>query len=204
MQPLLREVAKRIDGTGGTIGGLTRKIKDLKGEGVSNVQLFEAIKASLADLQQTASTTSLTIGNSLTALNNALGKYIGETDASLSATERLSGAIISLSENLDTIIPILAAIVTFLGVRYVAALAGAIIKTVGLNAASLALAASLNGVGAAATLAGSRLLAVFGGPIGAAVTALTVAIGGLAYANRHYRSPEPQPQRGIRRQSDRL
>lgn len=178
MQPLLREVAKRIDGTGGTIGGLTRKIKDLKGEGVSNVEFFRAINDSLEDLQKTAAASTLTLGNSFTVLNNALGKYIGETDQALSATEQLSGAIIKISENLDTIIPALAAIIGLIGTRYVAALAASVAGTIGLNAASLALAVSLNGVGAAAALVGTRLLAAFGGPIGAAVIALGA---GLAY-----------------------
>lgn len=198
MQPLLREVAKRIDGTGGTIGGLTRKIKDLKGEGVSNVEFFRAINDSLADLQKTAAASTLTLGNSFTVLNNALGKYIGEADESLSATEQLSGAIIVLSNNLDTIIPALAAIVAIIGVQYVAAAARATAANIALAASATGSASSMGVLGAAtfalqARMAGAAtsmqaaafaarglggsLLALAGGPYGA-----IIALGaGLAY-----------------------
>lgn len=198
MQPLLREVAKRIDGTGGTIGGLTRKIKDLKGEGVSNVEFFRAINDSLADLQKTAASSTLTLGNSFTVLNNALGKYIGEADQSLSATEQLSGAIIKLSENLDIIIPALAVIVAALGVQYIAAAARATAANIALAASATGSAASMGVLGAAsfalqARMAGAAtsmqaaafaakglggsLLALAGGPYGA-----IIALGaGLAY-----------------------
>lgn len=198
MQPLLREVAKRIDGTGGTIGGLTRKIKDLKGEGVSNVQFFRAINDSLAAMQATAASSTLTLGNSFTVLNNALGKYIGEADQSLSATEQLSGAIIMLSNNLDTIIPAFAAIVAIIGVQYVAAAARATAANIALAASATGSAASMGALGAAsfalqARMAGAAtsmqaaafaarglggsLLALAGGPYGA-----LIALGaGLAY-----------------------
>lgn len=199
MQPLLREVAKRIDGTGGTIGGLTRKIKDLKGEGVSNVEFFRAINDSLADLQKTAASSTLTIGNSFTVLNNALGKYIGEADKSLSATEQLSGAIISLANNLDTIIPALATIITIIGVQYVAAAGRAAAANIALAGSATGSAAAMGALGAAAFATqarlagaatameaaafaargmGASLLAAVGGPVGAAVIALGA---GLAY-----------------------
>lgn len=149
MQPLLREVAKEIDGTGGTIGGLTRKIKDLQGPGVSNVELFNAINAALGRLEETAGKSTLTIGNSFTTLNNALGKYIGETDDALSATERLSQGIESLANNIDTVIVGLTGVAAFLGVRYVAGATAATAATVAKSAADVRAALTAQALSAA-------------------------------------------------------
>jgi tape measure domain-containing protein len=184
MQPLLRGAAKYIDGTGGSLAGLTRKIKNTSGPGVSAVELFRAINQSLADLEKQASSSNMTIAQSLTVLNNALGKYIGETDNSLSATARLSQGIAGFAENLDTIIPAIATLATVIGVRYV----GAAIAATGATLAQAA--ANVREAQTAAARAAieanlSRLMLGTAGAANAAaasVTRLSVAQGVAARA----------------------
>ena len=187
MQPLLREVAKRIDGTGGTIGGLTRKIKDLKGEGVSNVELFRAITASLAALQNQATKADKTIGQSLTALSNALSVYIGQTDDSLGASERMSAAIAFLAENIDVVANSIAVLSVILGGRFLAslvlsqgALAGTAAQMGAVGAASFAMQARAAGAATSMEALSFAAKGFAATGIGLLVTAAAVGIGYLA------------------------
>lgn len=205
--PILKAVAQNMDGVGGSIA----KLKSLVNDGeVSSQEFFQALLKGSKDLEAQAAQTSLTIENSFTVLNNAIGKYVGETDSALSATERISQAIILLAENVETVATALAVIATVLGARYVAtigtAAAATIAKAVSDERAALAATAHaaaqarLNplmlGAGASATTAaagvsrlavaqglaaraGTGLAAIFGGPVGLAVIALTVGIGYL-------------------------
>ena len=177
MQPLLREAAKNIEGTGGTLAGLTQRIKDTNGPGVSNVELFRAITAALADLEKQAASSQITIGGAFTKLSNALTTYVGEAAKANGVTGALATGIEKLADNLDTIIPALATIATVLGVRFVAAgIAGGNALRVLSAYASIA-TTSLAGTALAARGAGAALLTAFGGPVGAAITAVTLGIG---------------------------
>lgn len=174
MQPLLREAAKNIEGTGGTLAGLTRRIKDVNGPGVSNVELFRAIIAALADLEKQAAASQSTIGAALTKLNNALTQYVGQAAQANGATNALVRGIELLAENLDDIIPALALIAGIgLGRLAIGAIASSRALTVLSAYASIA-TTSLAGTALAAQGAGAALLRAFGGPVGAAITALTV------------------------------
>ncbi|GAA4218620.1 hypothetical protein GCM10022253_19430 [Sphingomonas endophytica] len=116
-RPILQAVANNLDGAGGSISKLKSLVNDGK---VSNTDFFRAFLKGSTDLEAQAAKANLTIAASFTILNNALGKYIGETDAGLSATARVSSAIISLSQNLDTLIPALAIVATGFATRFVA------------------------------------------------------------------------------------
>lgn len=187
MPVLLREASKYIDGTGGTLAGLTQKIKDQKGPGVSNIELFRAITRAMADLEGTASKTTLTISGAFTNLNNAITKYVGEADSANGATASITGALNLLAENLDTVVEAITVLSTIMLGRFVAGMAGGAAATGVASAAIFALQA--RAAGAATTMealsfagaaAGRSLLAAFGGPVGLAVTALTLGIGYLA------------------------
>lgn len=182
--PILKAVAANLDGAGGSVA----KLKQLVNDGqVSSEAFFRAFLAGSAELEAQAAKASLTIGNSFTVLNNALGVYIGQADDSLSATERLSSAIISLSENLDTVATALGVIGAILLGRFAAGMVAAGAST-GLATTAL-FALQARAVGAATTMealaltsatAGRALLAAFGGPVGIAVTALTLGVYYLA------------------------
>lgn len=116
-RPILQAVANNLDGAGGSISKLKGLVNDGK---VSNTDFFRAFLKGSTDLEAQAAKANLTIAASFTILNNALGKYIGETDAGLSATARVSSAIITMSQNLDTLIPVLAIVGTGFATRFVA------------------------------------------------------------------------------------
>lgn len=182
--PILQAVAKNIDAAGGSVGKLKLLVNDGK---VSSQEFFAAFLKGTADLQTQAEGAALTIGNAFTILNNALGKYIGEADQSLSATERVSAAIIALSKNLDTLVTALALIGAVLLGRVTAGLlatAGASgvasAAMFALQARAIGAATSMEALAFAGAAAGRTLLAAFGGPVGLAVTALAVGIYYLA------------------------
>ncbi len=182
--PILKAVASNLDAAGGSVA----RLKTLVNEGqVSSEAFFRAFLAGSAELEAQAAKASLTIGNSFTVLNNALGVYIGQADDSLSATERLSSAIIALSENLDTVAAALGVIGAILLGRFAAGMVAGAAST-GLASTAL-FALQARAVGAATTMealaltsatAGRAMLAAFGGPVGIAVTALTLGIYYLA------------------------
>jgi len=186
MQPLLREAAKYIDGTGNSLAGLTRKIKDQNGPGVSNVELFRAITRAMQDLERTAAGTTLTIAGAFTNLSNALTKFIGEADAANGATAVVTGALNALAQNLDVVTEAVAVLAAVMVGRFAAGMVTGAAATASANAAIFALqaraagaATSMEALAFAGTAAGRSLLAAFGGPIGLAVTTLTVGVGYL-------------------------
>lgn len=179
--PILQAVARNIDAAGGSVGKLKLLVNDGK---ISSQQFFRAFLAGLEQLKATAADSTLTIGNSFTVLNNALGKFIGETDQALSATQRISQAIIALSENLDTVVGAVAVLAALLLGRYVAGALGAARASTVVSTAMFAMqaraagaATSMEALGLAGATAGRSLLAAFGGPVGLAITALTLGIG---------------------------
>lgn len=187
MQPLLREASKYIDGTGGSLSGLTRKIKDVQGPGVSNIELFRAITKAMADLEARAATTQLTISGAFTNLSNALTKYVGEADQANGASVAITGALNALAGNLDTVTAALGVLSAVMLGRFVAGMVAGAASSGVVGTALFALQA--RAVGAATTMealaltsatAGRAMLAAFGGPVGLAVTALTIGIGYLA------------------------
>lgn len=118
-RPILQAVADNIEAAGGSVS----KLKGLVTEGkVSNVDFFQAFLKGTDAIEAKASKANLTIGASLTILNNALGKYIGESDEGLSATARFSAGIKGIADNLDTILPALTAVAIGFGVTKAAGL----------------------------------------------------------------------------------
>ena len=178
--PILKAVAANMDAAGGSVAKLKTLVNDGK---VTSEAFFRAFLAGSADLEKQAEKAALTIGNSFTVLNNALGKYIGEADQSLSATEKVSAAIISLSENLDTVAAALGVLSAILLGRFTAGmLAGAASTGVAstalfaLQARAIGAATTMEALALTSSTAGRAMLAAFGGPVGLAVTALAAAI----------------------------
>lgn len=180
MQPLLREASKYIDGTGDSLSGLTRKIKDTKGPGVSNVELFNAITRAMGDLEAQAGSTQLTIAGAFTTLSNSITKYIGEADSANGATGLITEAIGSLADNIDLVAEALSILILAMGTRYVVAAGAATTATVANSAAMFALQARMAG---AATTAEALTFAM--GGLGAALPILAVgALGAALYATQ--------------------
>lgn len=114
LRPILQAAADASDKYKGSVAALRNDV--LAGK-ITSQEFFRLVLAGYDSLQAKASTATLTIAASFTVLNNALGKYIGETDESLGATQRVSAAIVGVANNLDTIVPALAAITVAFGAR---------------------------------------------------------------------------------------
>lgn len=165
LRPLL-QAAAASERFGGDINKLRAAMLDGK---VSSQEFFGSILAGSAQLEGQASKAALTLAGAFEALTSRLTVYIGQSAQANGATQAIAGALQTLADNLDTIIPLLAIIGTALGVGFV---------TNAVRARIAALAAA----GAMTTLAGAAraALAFLGGPVGLAITAVTVGLGYMA------------------------
>lgn len=167
-------------------------LKDLGAEGKITGQIVtQAILGAGDSIEAKFQATQVTVAQSLTILNNELGRFVGQTDAGLSATDRLAQGIQFLSQNLDVVVTATGVVVTIVGTRLVVAQLAAATAAAGHAAAQLALIAAISGTSRAA-LAGSVALRALGAaslffianPIGLAITAVAVAIGLIAMKSR--------------------
>ncbi|MEM9965013.1 MAG: tape measure protein, partial [Asticcacaulis sp.] len=128
--------------------------------------LYNSLVGNLEDLRDEADSMAATVGDAIQNAATKLTQYVGEADKSLGATEKLAQAIELLSDNYDVLIPLVALLGSAVGVNMVQNLVRGQIAAYGL-------AGSFRVAGAAA-------LGAFGGPVGLAITGVTVALGYLA------------------------
>ncbi len=169
-RPILIAVAAGLDAAGGSVNKLKQLVNDGK---VSGQQFFQAFLKGLPQVQSMAANATQTIEQGVTKVNNAFTKYIGETDASLSASQRLVGGLNALADNFsetaDTVLKVAGII------------AGALVgRSIGLMIAKLGLATAvvfrfIAALRAAATVGG---LATALGGLSAAAGPLGLVIGG--------------------------
>lgn len=186
-RPILQAVADNIDRFGGSVSKLRAEVIDGK---VTSQEFFQAFLKGTSELETKAGKSILTIGASLQVLNNALGRYIGDTDSSLSATERFSQAIRLLADNLDTIIPAITALVVLVGGRFAIAMTTAAVQTgiatvnaVAYQLALARMAAAQTGATTAQVLLNAAMTA---NPIGIIVTAVAALAAGLFLLAQRY------------------
>lgn len=117
--PIAQAAARGISRFEGSVAKLRAAI--IKGE-VTSREFFEGIIKDAPVLAAQASKANLTLENSFTALYNQLARGVGQTDKSLGASERLSGGIIFLADNLGTLGEALTVITASVGSRLVAGL----------------------------------------------------------------------------------
>lgn len=192
--PLAQAAARGIDGFGGSVAKLRAAIADGQ---ITSQQFFQGVLRGGVQTLADAEKATLTLSGGVTALTSALTVYFGEAEKANGVSAALGAALGTLAENIDTVIEALATIAAFMGVKYVAGVARAVAANGALSAslagtagamgltgaAAFALQARL--VGAATTMealafaargAGASLLAVFGGPVGAALIAVAAGI----------------------------
>lgn len=188
-------VARAIaDEFGVTVGGL----KKLGEEGkLTSERVMKAVLNSGAAIDAVFARTEATVGDALTNLQNKITNYIGLTDDSTSATDRMRQAINALADNLDTVALVIGAVATIMGGRFVLAMtagSGAMIAngiaTARLAAFQTAMTASMTGSTTAtviATGAMARFNAMLAAnPIGLAILAVAALAAGLVYLNSKY------------------
>jgi tape measure domain-containing protein len=97
-RPILTAVAHGLDEAGGSVNRLKQLVNDGK---VSGKQFFEAFLKGLPEIEKMAANATTTIDQGWTKVSNALTKYIGETDSSLGASQRLVKGLSALADNFD-------------------------------------------------------------------------------------------------------
>ncbi|MNS07282.1 hypothetical protein D3C72_387210 [compost metagenome] len=198
--PLL---AKAIaDAMGVSIGAL----KELGAEGkITSAVVMKAILAAGDSIEARFGATTMTVSQSLTILNNEIGKFVGQADSSLSATERMAQAIAALAGNLSTVADIVSVAATAIGATLATRAIGAGIAGFAGLSASVAVTnaqlmafelqsglvagamgrMSVGGVAAAGAMRSlSGAMAFFGGPVGLLITGLAVGVALLAMKAR--------------------
>lgn len=181
LRPLL-QAAAASERWGGSVARLRADILDGT---VSSQEFFRAIMDGSRVLEGNAAKATLTLAGAVQSLTDRIMVYVGSAASASGVTGALAEGIQKLSNNLETIAEALAVIGVALAGRYVAGMVAAAGATAATGTAVFALQARM--IGAATTAealafagagAGRTLLAAFGGPVGIAITALTV---GIAY-----------------------
>lgn len=185
---VLEAVAKGSDRWGGSVNKLTRDVKDGK---VTVQDWSAAMLKGFADIEARAGKSTTTVAASLQTLNNQLGKFVGQTDSSLSATQRMAQGIEALANNLDVVATAGGVVVTVVGTRMVVANVAAATAAGANAAAQLSLIAAISGTSRAAltgaiAMRGLSAASLFflTNPIGLAITGVALALGLVALRGR--------------------
>ncbi len=176
-RPILMAVAAGLDEAGGSVS----KLKALVNEGkVSGQQFFQAFLKGLPSIQSMAANATQTIEQGMTKVNNAFMRFVGESDESLGASQRLVAGLNALADNFGQTADVV--------LKVAAVIAGALVgRSIAGMIASLGLATSavirfIAAIRAAATISGLATamggLSVAAGPIGAVIG--VTAVGALA------------------------
>ena len=186
-----RAIAKEF---GVTVG----ELKKLGEEGkLTSERVLNAVLASGQAINATFALTEATVGDALTNLQNKLTNYIGLTDESTSATDRIRQAINLLADNLETVTTVVGILAAIMGTKYVLALSAtasqhvaATVTGIRYQLALAGLAARQGGVTTATVLstAATRAFtaAIVANPIGAAIVAITALAAGVYLLNQRF------------------
>lgn len=169
-----------------TIAGL----KELGAEGkITSERVFKAILKAQDGIEAAFARTNPTIRDGITAVNNAMTQYIGQTDDSLSASQRLVGGLTALADNFDTVADVTLQVAGVIaGALLGRSIVGMIAKVPLAAAAIRQLAAAMRLAGAAGgTMAGVRVglagATAAAGPVGLALGAVAATSVLLASSN---------------------
>ncbi|MCZ7451316.1 tape measure protein [Agrobacterium rhizogenes] len=127
MYPLLQAAAAGSAKWGGSVSKLSADVKASK---VTAQEFFRAILAGTDTLRTRAAAATQTLGQSLTKVNNAFTKYIGGTDESLGATQRLVIGMNALADNFDDTADVAIQLATVLGTALVGRAIGGMIASI--------------------------------------------------------------------------
>ncbi|MGV2192223.1 tape measure protein, partial [Agrobacterium vitis] len=97
-RPILIAVANGLSAAGGSVSKLKQLVNDGK---VSNRDFFQSFLKGLPTIQGMAANATQTIEQGITKVSNAFTKFIGQTDESLGASQRLVAGLNALADNFN-------------------------------------------------------------------------------------------------------
>ncbi len=173
-RPILMAVANGLDAAGGSVSRLKQLVNDGK---VSGQQFFQAFLKGLPSIEAMAANSTTTIEQGLTKVENAVTKYIGQTDASLGASQRLVAGLSALADNFSEVADVTVQVAAIIAGALVGrSLAGLIAKLALSTAATLRFVAALRAASAlfmsGGVVSGLGAMTAAGGPLG-------IVIGGV-------------------------
>ncbi|MCJ9672913.1 MULTISPECIES: tape measure protein [unclassified Neorhizobium] len=176
-RPILIAVANGLDAAGGSVSKLKELVNDGK---VSGQQFFQAFLKGLPTIQSMAGNATQTIEQGVTKISNAFTKYIGQSDESLGASQRLVAGLNALADNFDETADVVLKVAAVIAGALVGRSIAGMIANLGL--ATAAVFRFIAALRAAATISGLSLamggLTAAAGPIGAVIG--VTAVGALA------------------------
>lgn len=191
-RPILMAVAQGLDEAGGSVSKLKQLVTDGK---VSGEQFFQAFLRGLPKIEGMAANATQTIEQGVIKVTNAFTKYIGETDESLSASQRLVAGLNAIADNFENVADVALKVAAIFAAGMLGRSIGGMVRNLSLAAGALtrfaAAARAATTVAGLATAIGG--LSAAAGPIGAL---MGVAIaGGLVAAGEAARDAEDRTQR---------
>ncbi|AVO43905.1 tape measure protein [Phreatobacter cathodiphilus] len=177
-RPILMAVANGMASAGGSVA----KLKELVNEGkVTNREFFRAFIEGMGSIEAMAANSSQTIGQAYTKITNALTRYIGETDESLGASQRLAQGLNSLADSFGQTADIVLKVAAVIGGALVGRAIAPMVASLALGTAGMiqfvaSLRSALAVALAVGTATGTAKAAIAG--IGAAAGPLGLIIGG--------------------------
>ncbi|ADU12039.1 tape measure protein [Asticcacaulis excentricus] len=198
---VLQAAAKGSERFGGDVAKLTGLVKDGK---VTSQEFFRALLNGFPAIEKQADSAVVTVAGSLQTLNNQLGRYVGQTDQGLSATQRMAQVITLLANNLDVVVQAGMVAVAIVGTRWVVATTAATASNLRYQFSLLSMAAAQQGVTRSSILATTAVaglnsaLSFFGGPIGVAILAVAAAISYGAVETAKYEQAVNKAENAVR------
>ena len=116
---ILQAVAKYLGVAKGELRGMAAEGQ------ISARVVVEALRGAADSINERFNNSIATVSQSITTAQNNLIAYIGEQNEAFGVTENLSTAIVSLSENIETVASVLAVASAVVGGRYAASLIAA-------------------------------------------------------------------------------
>ncbi|MFI0844436.1 tape measure protein [Mesorhizobium sp. IMUNJ 23232] len=167
-RPILQAVANGLDKAGGSVSKLKQLVND--GE-VSGRDFFNAFLRGLPQLRQQAAGATQTIEQGYTKIENALTRYIGQTDSSLGASQRLVQGLNALADNFDETADTALQLASIIAGALVGRSLAGMIAKIGLSGAALVRFTRLLRTAQTVARTGIALngLAAAAGPIGVAL-----------------------------------
>lgn len=173
-RPILIAVANGLDAAGGSV----TKLKALVNEGeVSGREFFQAFLRGLPSISAMAANSTQTIEQGFTNVTTAFTKYIGQTDESLGASQRLVVGLNALADNFQETGDIVVQLASIIAGALVGRAIGGMLVQLGL--ATTAVTKFVAALRAATTL-GALATAMTG--ISAAAGPIGLVVGGTAVA----------------------
>jgi tape measure domain-containing protein len=177
LKALLEDLPRVGQAVADGLGITTGKLREMGTEGkLTSEVVFNALAKSTSSVEAEFDKLSVTLPQSFTQFNNALMKYVGEANQGAGITSEIAVGVSFLAKNIDVIVPSVVALSVALGVGFVT-------STVAARLAAAEATTTIGSLGVVAKGAGASILSAFGGPVGLAITGVTIAIGGMIAEN---------------------